>query len=173
MRFNSFNDAGCVFHIVYLSTKVLIELASSSSQSVLLVFVVVSFEMINKSGSHVIVLFARSQTGIKKWATPFLEGLSHKPSRSNDQEEVNHDESNSLLGILDEGRVQMHMVLRVEVVVNNCVNIFQVDQSSMLVGFLDFGIGSVEMSSTNCSGHHSRSHGSWSHCSGKQEEMWI
>ena len=57
----------------------------------------------------------------------------------------------TLLRVLDEGRVHMHVVLRGEIVVEYSIDILQLDETGVLVGGAQFGVWSMEVAATTTS----------------------
>lgn len=121
-----------VFHA--LSAEVTIEHSSSSPESILFVFKIVCLHMIYKSRSHVCVVLAWAKTWEHVRSHRFVNVCSKCPAWCNDYQEVKHNKGHSLLRVLDEWRVKMHMVLRVEVMIDHSVDILQLYQASVLVG---------------------------------------
>jgi len=92
-----------------------------------------------------------------------VEFLGKPPHRGDDEHEINEEEGDSLLGVLDVGGVQMHMVLRVEVMVDHGVHVLQVHQASVLVRGRRLRVRFVEVPATRGEGKGGGEEGSGSH----------
>lgn len=139
------SEVGLHFVLHGLSAEVLIEDTGSAAERVLRVLVVVRLQVADKSASHVGVVLARTERGEEHGTGLLVEVCTEAPSGGNDQEEVEHDQGDTLLGLLDEGRVQMHVVLGGEIVIQHGVDILKLHEAGVLVRLAKPGVGSVEV----------------------------
>lgn len=97
------------------------------------------------------MVLARSYCEVKIRSSQFLEFHSNHKNWGDDKKEVAEEKSNTLLSILYPGRVEMHVVLRSEVMVKNSIYVFKTISSSEVIGLWDGRIRSVEMASSTSS----------------------
>lgn len=143
------NHIGWLHIIVHhLPCYVLVELASSSSQSILLVLVVIGIQMGDKSWSHMSMVFARSHTWVKHGSNPSIYLCPEAPDWSNHEAEIDEDKCPTMLRTLNVRRVQVHVVLRSKVVIDVSVNVLEVNESCMLVLWVQLRIWLVEVAPT-------------------------
>ena len=74
-------------------------------------------------------------------------GTKEPTGRENDKEKQ-EDQRKTLLGILDEWRMQMHVVLRIEIVIQNSIDVLELHKTGMLIGLAELGVRFVEVSAT-------------------------
>ena len=104
--------------------------------------------MVQKLGSHVVVVFARPDRWVQEGPTPPVELHYKEPDWDDDAKRVGEDKGDSLLGVLNEGRVQVHVILWSIIMVENCVDILQVDQSGVFIELWRLWIWLMEAAST-------------------------
>lgn len=78
-----------------------------------------------------------------------MEVGAEAPAGEEDEHEVEEDERHALLGLLDEGRVEMHVVLGGEIVVQDGVDILKSDHAGLLVRLAELGVGAMEVAAAS------------------------
>jgi hypothetical protein len=99
-----------IFH--GLSAEVLVEETGSPSECVLLVLEVVLLHVVDQATAHVLVVLPRSEGWEEQGTRLLMEVGTECPAGGKDEQEVAEEQSVTLLSVLDEGRVHMHVVLR-------------------------------------------------------------
>lgn len=92
------------FHLILhaLAAEVAIESASPAAEGILFVLVVIFFQLINDSSSHVCVVLARAEGRHHDCASLLVQVSTEKPAWSKNEQEEKEDESMTLLCVLDE-----------------------------------------------------------------------
>ena len=92
------------FHLVFhaLAAEIAIESACSAAECVLLVLVVVLFELVNDSSSHVRVVLARAESRDHDGAHLLVQVGTKEPAWCKDDPEEQEDKRDTLFGILNE-----------------------------------------------------------------------
>ena len=152
MSLELLDDGGLKFVVHRLAAEVLVEGTSPAAEGILLVLVVVGFKVAYQAAAHVRVVLAGTE-GREKLRTSLLVQVgAETPAGNEDDEEVEPDEGDSLLGLLDEGRVHVHMVLGGEVVIKNSVDIFKVSDAGVVVRLAELRIGFMEVAAASPNG---------------------
>lgn len=86
-----------------LTAEVLVEEASSASECVLFVLVVVGIEVANEAAAHMRVILTGADGGEELRACLLVKVGSEGPAGGDHDDQVEPDQGDTLLGILDEG----------------------------------------------------------------------
>ena len=124
MSLESFDRAGFELVVHGLSAVVLVKDAGPPAERILLVLEVVLLHVVDQATAHVLMVLPRSQRREEQGTRLLMEVRTECPAGGKDEQEVAEEQSVTLLSVLDEGRVHMHVVLRGEIVVEHGVDVF-------------------------------------------------
>ena len=149
MSLKGAHNIGLHLVIQALAEVVAIEKTSSATESVLLVLEIVILQVVNDSPTHMGMILAWTKRGSHDGTHFLVEVGTKEPAGSENNAEKQEDQRNTLLGILDEWGMQMHVVLRREIVIQNCVNVLKLHKTGLLIGLAELGVRFVEVTSSH------------------------
>ena len=159
--------------LINLTAVVLVEEPCSAAEGILFVFVVVSFHVSDQTTAHMSVVLTWSQRRCQHGTCLLVQVGTKCPNGHDHYKEVESNERDTLLRALDEGRVKMHVILGVEVVIKNCVNVLKVDNSCVLVRSPQLGVRFVEVATTTTNGHSAHHNLAAAHDLGKHTHIYL
>ena len=112
-----------------LSKVVTVKCCVLSAELVGHVFVVVSYQVGQQLGSHVVVVRTWTDSWEEHGASIFVALASYQPAGKDNAEEVHANKEPSLLSALNLVGVKVHVKLRTDVTVKDGVDIFEVDSA--------------------------------------------
>lgn len=137
---------------VLLSDEVSVEDAVLAAEEIGGLLVVVLLEVVDETGTHVCVVWARADGGVDHGSSQFVKPSGGEPDGHDDQSEVDGNQGATFFRIFNLDRVEMHVVLGGVVVVQDGVDVLQVVSSGVLVFGVGLGVGTVEASSSGSHG---------------------